>query len=352
MLPELIAGVPCVFPACAFGDHPMAEMVRGGLFVRGFPPDNADHLGLEIDGEISEFCVYRVRGEFHCEEVRDANPRHLRYSEEELTMHTLSRARFYECVAKDLGVTGQVIDLGHGIWELGRKRLPGRDSSKVIFIEDGVPAAVLELALMRDEFTVFCLLHHEKPPMHDWHADKTLVSGVIEVRDGRYSSDVFEDLSASQRESSAETHIELEEQPPKLWICGEEFLLPTSFEGIPTDGCRYLAYLFDQGISLLPAGIYTSRFDRNKRTLWAALGGLMKSSMNGGNRNSKRDYKKRGLNSRKRNLSRYHSKSWRSFARQSTNFKSRPSNFSITPVEAIRLSRETVARPGNECARR
>jgi hypothetical protein len=179
----------------------MTEMVRNGLFVRGFPPDNADHLGLEIDGEMSEFCVYRVRGEFHCEEVREANPRRLRYSEEELTMHTLSRAKFYECVAKDLGVTGQVIDLGHGIWELGRKRLPGRDTSKVIFIEDGVPTAVLELTLMRDDFPVFCLLHHEKPPMHDWHPDKTLFRGVIEVRDGRYASDVFEDLSASLKSS-------------------------------------------------------------------------------------------------------------------------------------------------------
>ena len=225
----------------------MVEMVRGGLFVRGFPPDSGDHIGLEVDGEMREFCAYRVRGEFHCEELGVVRPRKLRYSGDELTMHTLSRARFYECVAKDLGVTGQVIDLGHGIWELGRKRLPGRDSSKVIFIEAGVPTAVLELTLMRDPFMTLCLLHHGKPPMHDWHSDKTLFRGVIEVRDGRYASDVFEDLSASQRESSSATRIELEELPPKLWICGEEFNLPISPEGIPTDGCRYLAYLFDHG---------------------------------------------------------------------------------------------------------
>jgi hypothetical protein len=175
----------------------MAELVRAGLFVRGFPPENGDHIGLEIDGELAEFGVYRVRGEFHCEEVREANPRRLRHSENELTMHTLVRTRFYECVAKDLGITGQVIELGQGIWKLGRKRLPGRDSSKVIFVEAGVPAAALELTLMRDPFMALCLLHHGKSPMHDWHSDKTLVRGVIEVRDGRYASDVFEDLSAS-----------------------------------------------------------------------------------------------------------------------------------------------------------
>jgi hypothetical protein len=175
----------------------MAELVRAGLFVRGFPPENSDHIGLEIDGELAEFGVYRVRGEFHCEEVREANPRRLRHSEDELTMHTLVRTRFYECVAKDLGITGQVIELGQGIWELGRKRLPGRDSSKVIFVEAGVPAAALELTLMRDPFMALCLLHHGNSPMHDWHSDKTLVRGVVEVRDGRYASDVFEDLSAS-----------------------------------------------------------------------------------------------------------------------------------------------------------
>lgn len=199
MLHELSAGMPCVFPACAFGIGPMAEMVRGGLFARGFPPDSGDHIGLEIDGEMSEFCVYRVRGEFHCEEVRDANPRRLRHSEDDLTMHTLDRTGFYNFVAKDLGITGQVIELGNGIWELGRKRLPGRDNSKVIFIENSVPTAALELTLMRDPFKTLCLLHYKKSPMHDWHSDKTLVRGVIEVKNGRYSSDVFEDLSASQK---------------------------------------------------------------------------------------------------------------------------------------------------------
>jgi hypothetical protein len=48
----------------------MTVMVKGGLFTAGFPPDSGDHIGLEIDGDLSEFCVYRVRGEFHCEEIQ------------------------------------------------------------------------------------------------------------------------------------------------------------------------------------------------------------------------------------------------------------------------------------------
>lgn len=225
----------------------MADLARGGLFVRGFPPGNGDHIGLEIDGGVAEFGVYRVRGEFHCEETREANPRRLRYSEEDLTMHTLERAKFYQVVAADLGIAGKPTEITQGIWEIGRKRQPGRDASKVFFIEPGVPAEALELAVMRDSFTALCLLGHGTPPRHDWHSDKTLISGVIEVRDGRFASDVFDDLSASQQETSADTRIELNENPPKLWICGEEFKLPTSSEGLPTDGCRYLAYLFDHG---------------------------------------------------------------------------------------------------------
>jgi hypothetical protein len=62
MLHELSAGMPCVYPACAFEVPLLAEMVRGGLFVPGFSSDSGDHIGLEVDGEMREFCVYRVRG--------------------------------------------------------------------------------------------------------------------------------------------------------------------------------------------------------------------------------------------------------------------------------------------------
>ena len=210
----------------------------------GFAPDGGDHIGLEVDGEWSEFCVYCVGDKFHCEEIREANPRRLQYSKKELAMHEVVRKKFYELVAKDIGVTGQINEITSGIWELGRKRLPGRDNSKVIFIERNVPAPLLELTLTRDPFMALCLLHHEVAPTPDWHSGKTLVRGVIEVKDGRFSSDVFEDLIASQRESSADTRIDLEEHPPKLWICGEEFKLPDD-RGRPTLGVRYLDYLFE-----------------------------------------------------------------------------------------------------------
>ena len=243
-LRELNAGLPLVVPACALGVNTMAKMVRDGLFVREFPPDSGDCICLEIDGELSEFCVYRVRDLFHCEEIREANPRQLRHSEDELTMHTLVRKKFYEIMAADLGVTGQVIEVGNGLWELGRKKLPGRDTSKVIFLDSGVTAAVLELTLMRDPFKTLCLLHQGDAPLHDWHSDKTLIRGTIEVCEDRYASDVFEDLLASQRESSADTRIELDEHPPKLWICGEEFKLPAD-RGRPTLGVLNLSYLFE-----------------------------------------------------------------------------------------------------------
>jgi hypothetical protein len=267
-------------------------------------------------------------------------------------MHTLSRARFYECVAKDLGVTGQVIDLGHGIWELGRKRLPGRDSSKVIFIEAGVPTAVLELTLMRDPFMTLCLLHHGKPPMHDWHSDKTLFRGVIEVRDGRYASDVLEDLSASQRESSSATRIELEELPPKLWICGEEFNLPISPEGIPTDRCRYLAYLFNHGDKPITCwDLYFALRPEEKEKI-GGPGWSDEIIDEQGKLDFKNNCKRRRLNSVKPSWTHpCQPMSWNKHAIKSMSFKSKELNFSARPVEAARLSKVTEARQGSGCAR-
>jgi hypothetical protein len=197
-LSELKAGLPLVVPACALGVNAMAKMVRDGLFVRGFPPESGDHIGLEIDGELSEFCVYRVHDVFHCEETREANPRQLRHSEDELTMHTLARKKFYEIMAADIGVTGQVMEVENGIWELGRKASQAHENSKVIFIEQGVPGPLLELTLMRDPSEVIFLLQYETPPTHDWHCGKTLFRGVIEVRAELFASDAFKDSSPSQ----------------------------------------------------------------------------------------------------------------------------------------------------------
>ena len=42
------------------------------------------------------------------------------------------------------------------------------------------------------------LLHHDKPLMYEWHSNKTMIKGVIEVRDGHYTTDDYEDLPALQ----------------------------------------------------------------------------------------------------------------------------------------------------------
>ena len=252
VLRDLRSGEPCVFPACVFGAQPMAALVEAGLFRRDFPPGDGDLIGLEIDGEMAEFGVFRVRGEFHCDETRDANPRKLRYSEAELTMHTLIRERFYTMMATDLGVSAQVGELSRGIWELGRKSLPGQGRSKVIFIEDGVRESDLTLFLMRDGYNSHCLLFHGKRPQPPNIPGKTIAQAPLEVRDGRFASEIFEELAASQNPTAAETRIDLEVSPPKLWICGEEFTLPLAPVGMPTDGCGYLAHLFEHPGKSIP----------------------------------------------------------------------------------------------------
>ncbi len=162
----------------------------------------------------------------------------------ELRWHVLSREAIYGVMIRDLGTSGKPEKLAKGIWEIGRKRLPGRDASKVIFVESGVPESALEMAIARDPFKALCLLSEGSPPKYSWHSEKTIVGGTIEVREGRFTSDVFEDLSASQHESSAETRVDLEEHPPRLWICGEEFTLAED-RGRPTLGVLYLAHLFE-----------------------------------------------------------------------------------------------------------
>ena len=245
MLLDLRADDDVVIPAYFFGTALMAELARGGVFERGFPPETGDFIVLDIDGESSDFGVHPVRGELVCYENREANPRTLRFSVEELTLHTLRRLAFYTLMAKDLGISGQVSELQRGIWELGRKSLPGRDRSKVIFIERGVRETDLATCLLRDNFNTLCLLSHGAPPRPLDVPGKLIVPGQLEVVGGRFVSEIFEDLAASQPAGAVETGIDLEESPPKLWICGQEFRMPDD-RGRPTLGVLYLAALFDR----------------------------------------------------------------------------------------------------------
>jgi len=224
----------------------MEELVRDGIYTPDFPPRSGDSIIIDTDSGPSDFTVYQIRDRTLCEESPDMGSREFWFEDlRELRWHVLSREAIYGVMARDLGITAAPVKLEKGVWEIGRKRLPGRDASKVIFIEKGVPGTTLELVIERDHFNAFCLLSEGSVMKHDWGSEKTLVGGTIELREGRFASDVFEDLSASQPESEVETRVDLESSPPRLWIQGKEFKLPMSSEGLPTNGCRYLAYLFD-----------------------------------------------------------------------------------------------------------
>jgi hypothetical protein len=233
-----------VIPAYYFGTSLMEELARSGVFERGFPPETGDSIVLDIDGESSDFGVHPVRGELVCYENREANPRTLRFSVEELTLHTLRRKTFYTLMAKDLGISGQVTELHRGIWELGRKSLPRRGRSKVLFIERGVGETSLATCLKRDNFNTHCLLFHDEIPRQLDIPGKLIVPGQLEVNDGRFVSEVFEDLVASQPAGAAETGIDLDVLPPELLICGEKFTLPVD-RGKPTIGSRYWSFLLE-----------------------------------------------------------------------------------------------------------
>jgi hypothetical protein len=251
MLHELSAGMPCVYPACAFEVPLLAEMVRGGLFVPGFSPDSGDHIGLEVDGEMREFCVYRVRGEFHCEEVGVVKPRKLRYSEEELVLHTLNREALYSIMADDFGIPGPVAELGRGVWELGRKNFPGQGRAKIIFIEQGVSENDLVACLAQHGFKTNCLLFRGNQLRQIQIPDKTVIHSQVAFQAGQFVTDAFEDVVASRGHSLPVTGIDLDSSPPRLVICGEDFVLPV-VHGKPLIGLRYLSILFDRSRDPIP----------------------------------------------------------------------------------------------------
>ncbi|MCX6864855.1 MAG: hypothetical protein NTV46_01310 [Verrucomicrobia bacterium] len=229
----------------------MAALVEAGLFRRDFPPGNGDHIGLEIDGGMAEFGVFRVRGEFHCDETRDANPRKLRYSEAELTMHTLKRGAFYALMAKDFGVAGQVVCLDQGIWELGRKNIPKLGRAKIIFAEQGLRGNDLVACLVRHGFKTNCLLYHGKPPTPISVPEKNVEASAVLVTDGRFVTEAFKDAAASRTESIPETGVDLDSTPHKLVICGEDFPMPLH-QGNPLIGLKYIAVLFDRARECIP----------------------------------------------------------------------------------------------------
>ena len=251
MLLDLRADDDVVIPAYFFGTALMAELARGGVFERGFPPETGDFIVLDIDGESSDFGVHPVRGELVCYENREANPRTLRFSVEELTLHTLRRTAFYTLMAGDLGVAGPVVRLDRGIWELGRKNIRGQGRAKIMFVEQGVGANDLVACLVRHGFKTNCLLYHGKPPAQINVPEKDVVVSSVLVTEGLFVTDVFEDVAASRPESNPETGVDLDSTPQKLVICGEDFLMPLH-KGTPLIGLKYFAVLFDRARECIP----------------------------------------------------------------------------------------------------
>lgn len=176
----------------------MEELIRDGIYTPDFPPRSGDSIIIDTDSGPSDFTVYQIRDRTLCEESPDMGSREFWFEDlRELRWHVLSREALYGVMARDLGITAAPVKLEKGVWEIGRKRLPGRDASKVLFIEAGVSASTLELVLLRDPFKAICLLSVGNVTRHEGLAGKTIVPGTIEVEDGRFASDAFEDLSAS-----------------------------------------------------------------------------------------------------------------------------------------------------------
>jgi hypothetical protein len=231
----------------------MAELVRSGIYQQGFPPEIGDCIVLDTDSGPADFFVYHIGKRILCEENREANRRELWFNDEnELRWHTLKRDAFYALMAGDFGIAGPVVRLDRGIWELGRKNIPGQGRTKVIFVEQGAGESVLVACLALHGFKTNCLLFHGKPPAQVSVPDKNVVSSPVIVEEGHFSTKVFEDLVASRPDSIPETGVDLDSIPQRLVILGEEFTMPL-YNGKPLIGLKYLSVLFDRARESIPA---------------------------------------------------------------------------------------------------
>ena len=230
----------------------MVELVRSGIYERGLQPENGDCITLETIAGPSEFFVFRIGKRVLCEETREGNKREFWFDDDEnLRWYSLKRQAFYALMANDLGVAGPVVRLDRGIWELGRKNIPGQGRAKIMFVEQGVEENDLVACLVRHGFKTNCLLFHGKPPAQISMPEKNIVASSVLVTEGLFVTDVFEDVAASRPESIPETGVDLDSTPQKLVICGEDFPMPLH-KGKPLIGLTYLAVLFDRARDSIP----------------------------------------------------------------------------------------------------
>jgi len=251
-LRDLDAGCDSVVPTYAFGKILMAELVRSGIYEAGLPPEACDCIVLDTDSGPSEFIVYEIQKRILCEEHGNAKKREFWFNQwEELRWHTINRQAFYALMAVDFGVAGSVVRLDRGVWEIGRKNIPGYGRAKIIFVEQGVGENDLVACLVRHGFKTNCLLFHGKPPAQISVPEKSVVASSVLVMDGRFVTLVFDDLAASRSESVPETGVDLDSTPQKLVICGEDFPMPLH-KGNPLIGLKYFAVLFDRAREVIP----------------------------------------------------------------------------------------------------
>jgi hypothetical protein len=194
---------------------------------------------------MSEFCVYRVRDVFHCEETREANPRQLRHSEDELTMHQLNRSKFYKTMADDLGIIGNPAEITAGIWEVGRRNMPGQGRAKVFYVEHGVGDAEITACIAIHGFKLNCVLFCEKTRGSIYLPDKHIQLGQIVVQNECFFTEAFQDIAAAVPDLIAETTIDMDSTPQRVVILGEEFSMPL-YKSKPLIGLKYLSMLFDR----------------------------------------------------------------------------------------------------------
>jgi hypothetical protein len=200
----------------------------------------------------ADFFVYRIGKRILCEEDREANKREFWFDDEkDLRWHTLKREAFYALMSGDFGIAGPVVRLDRGIWELGRRNIPGKGRAKVFFVEQGVEKNDLIACISQHGFKLNCLLFHGKSPAQISVPDKNVVSSPVLVADGCFVTEVFEDLAASRPDLIPETGVDLDSTPQSLVILGEEFQMPLH-RGKPLIGLKYLATCFDRARQCIP----------------------------------------------------------------------------------------------------
>jgi hypothetical protein len=239
-----------VIPARDLGEEVTRHLLDQRIFSSGFPPDSGDSVVLDHDGDSVAFSVMRRGQRLICIEEREANPRTLDLSPEELRLCELNRASFYQVLAVDLGIAPDLAEQARGIWRIGRRTIRDLGRACIYLVEPGFRPTDLELILDRETFKFVCVLGINDMP-EAAAVGKSIMTGLVRDHEGKFHSEVFADLLASTAPSSAATYVDLGSMPQKLVICGEEFLM-AEHKGQPPIGMKYLEHLFDNVREAIP----------------------------------------------------------------------------------------------------